>query len=117
MSTTLTKAYQLKKDGTPLTFTVTIGDAQKGVTSVTLGTSSLVSNQEGDVSLNIGADNNVAGQTLYCSTTVADIRSETKQTDVTYQLTGGVSDFQQTLNESVANLGDVVFYGATFFLI
>jgi hypothetical protein len=117
MSTTVTKAYQLKKDGTHLKLTVTIGDAQKGVTSVTLGTNSLVSNQEGDVSLDIGIDNNVIGQTLYCSTTVTDIRTETKQTDVTYQLTGGVSDFQQRLNESVANLGDVVFYGATFFLI
>ncbi len=117
MSTTVTKAYQLKKDGTHLKLAVTIGDAQKGVTSVTIGTKSLVSNQEGEISIDIGADNDVAGQTLYCSTTVTDIRSETKQTDVTYQLTGGVSNFQQTLNESVANLGDVVFYGATFFLI
>ncbi len=117
MSTTVTKAYKLKRDGTLLNLTVIIGDGQKGVTSVTLGTKSMVSNQVGNINCDVGIDNDIVGQTLYCSTTVTDIRPETKQTDVTYKLTGGVSDFQQTLNESVTNLGDVVFYAATFFLI
>ncbi len=117
MDTTITVPYKLKKNGDHIKLSVNIGDAQKGVTTLTLGTDTLVSNREGDFTFDVGVDNDIAGMQLYCSTAVTAIRKETKKTSVTCKLEGGATNFEKTLSEEVKDQGDVVFYSATFLLM
>ncbi len=114
MSTSLSKFYKVRGDDT-VTLKINIGHAQVGTTTVNLGLQQLVSGHKDSLSLTLpGTGTDLDGKTLFCSTIVADVRSETNQTSVTYEITGGVSDFKQTLQESVTSNGDVIFYTATF---
>lgn len=114
MSTSLSKFYQVR-DEDSVTFKITIGHGQVGITSVNLGKERIKSDYQNTLELTIpekGKD--LKGKKLFCSTIVADVRTETNETSVTYELTGGAKPFKQTLQESVESEGDVVFYVATF---
>jgi hypothetical protein len=114
MSTFLSKLYRIQEDQ-EVTLRITIGHGQVGTTSVSLGVDELVTGHHGTLELVLpatGADLN--GKTLYCSTVVADVQTQTNETSVTYELTGGVKPFSETLQETVDDEGDVVFYTATF---
>ncbi|MFQ5793888.1 MAG: hypothetical protein ACE5JP_02430 [Candidatus Bipolaricaulia bacterium] len=113
MSTTLSKFYRVRNEK-PVTLTIKIGHGQRGTTSVNLNDEQLVNNHRNTLKQRIGTGEELNGKTLYCSTIVADIRTETNETSITYELRGGVSQFKQTLQESVESEGDVVFYLATF---
>jgi uncharacterized protein with LGFP repeats len=115
MSNTLSKAYQVPKDETEIKLTVSIGEAQLGVTSVNLENDLIVNNQVGTVRIIIGRAETLAGKSLYCSSTVTDVRTETNRTSITYMLEGGPNVYENTLQETVNNEGDVVRYNASFF--
>ncbi|MGE5811696.1 MAG: hypothetical protein ACM339_09355 [Ignavibacteria bacterium] len=115
MSNSLTKAYQLHKDDTELKLTIAIGEGQLGVTSVNLENDLIVNNETGTVEKIIGKCIELIGKSLYCSSTVTDIRTETNKTSITYRLEGGINFYENTLQETVNNEGDVVRYNASFF--
>jgi hypothetical protein len=115
MSSSLTKAYQLRKDGTEIKLIISIGEAQLGVTSVSLENDLIVNNKAGTVERIIGKDSNLVGKSLYCGSTVTDVRTETNRTSITYRLEGGVNVYENTLQETVNNDGEVVRYNASFF--
>jgi hypothetical protein len=114
MSNTLTKAYQLK-DGEELKLTIIVGDGQLGITSVSLENELIVNNETGTIERIIGRYSNLKGKSLYCTSTVTDVRTETNKTSITYRLEGGVNTYENTLQETVNNEGDVVRYNASFF--
>jgi hypothetical protein len=114
MSTFLSKFYQIL-DGQTVILKITIGHAQLGTTSVSLGTDPLAIGHHGTLELELpppGTD--LDGKTLFCSTVVADVQTQTNETSVTYELTGGATEFRQTLQETVEHEGDIMFYTATF---
>ena len=114
MSTSLSKFYQVREEDT-VTLKVTIGHAQHAVTAVYLGKDQIVPGHRNSLELSIpGSGRELNGKTLYCTTVVADVRTETNETSVTFELIGGVKPFKQTLQESVQSEGEVVFYAATF---
>lgn len=114
MSTSLSKFCRVRSEDT-VTLKITIGHGQVGTTSVNLAEKELVSGHKNTLELTIpSTGEGLNGKTLYCSTIVADIRTETNETSITYELTGGVKPFKQALQESVDSHGDVVFYTATF---
>lgn len=114
MSTSLSKFYRVRNEDT-VTLKITIGHGQVGTTSVNLAGKDLVSGHKNSLNLPIpDPGKELNGKTLFCSTIVADVRTETSETSVTYELKGGVNPFKQMLQESVDSEGDVVFYAATF---
>jgi hypothetical protein len=116
MSTSLTKLYRVNNDDQSVQLSITIGDGQVGVTSINLGSEQIVSNHKNSIlSMDIGTGEDLKGKTLYCTTSVTDVQSTTNQTSVMYELHGGKIPFSQTLSETVAGDGDVVFYTATFY--
>ncbi len=115
MSNSLTQAYQVYKDETQIRLTIIIGEAQLGVTSVSLENDLIVNNQVGTVEIILGTGNSLTGKSLYCGSTVTDVRTETNRTSITYRLAGGVNVYENTLQETVNNEGDVVRYNASFF--
>jgi GTP cyclohydrolase III len=114
MSTTLSKFYQVR-DEEKVKLKITIGYGQIGTTSVNLGKNKIISDHENTLEeTTLGSGKELVSKKLFCSTIVADVRTETNETSVTYELIGGVKPFKQTLQESVESEGDVVFYIATF---
>jgi hypothetical protein len=114
MSTSLSKFYRVRDDDTGR-LKIIIGHGQIGKTSVSLDRNDLAVNEQGTVDLTIpGSGRDLKGRTLFCSTIVADVRTETNKTSVIYELTGGVANFEETLQESVDTEGGVMFYTATF---
>lgn len=114
MSNSLTKLYQVPNSDQEVKLAVRIGHAQLGMTTVSLGTRQLASNHRGTLEVTVGKGADLNGAQLFCVTTVTDVRTETNQTSVTYELQGGTHTFQETLQETVSNEGDVVFYTAVF---
>lgn len=114
MSTIISKLYQIRPNDV-VTLKITIGHGQVGVSTVSLGTSNLAERLRDNLDLFINRPGeNLVGKTLICVTTVSDVRMETNETSVTFELTGGITPFKQTLQESVPNHGDVLIYAATF---
>lgn len=114
MSTALSKFYRVR-DEDSVTLKITIGHGQVGITSVNLGKERIESDHQNTLELKIpGKGKDLKSKKLFCSTIVADVRTETNATSVTYELIGGVKPFKQTLQETVESEGDVVFYVATF---
>lgn len=113
MATAITTAYRVG-DEDDITFRVTIGDAQKGVSTVRLGTEQLAHNAA-RLELNLGKGKDLKGKKLFCTTTVTDVRTETNRTSVTYAVEGGPNNFEETLAKTVESHGDVVFYTAEVF--
>ncbi|HVO72510.1 MAG TPA: hypothetical protein VMT35_00690 [Ignavibacteriaceae bacterium] len=115
MSTSMTKTYQLRKDEGEIKLTIIIGEAQLGVTSVSLENDLIVNNETGKIEKVIGRGNALIGKSLFCGSTVTDVRTETNKTSITYRLEGGVSTYENTLQETVNTEGAVIRYNATFF--
>jgi hypothetical protein len=113
MSSTLSTSYQIT-EGKPLTLKITIGYGQAGVTSVYLNRKALANNRKDSFELPIASGEPLKGNTLYCFTTVTDIRKETDRTGVMYELQGGVADFKQVLEEGVKGAGATYSYMAAF---
>ena len=114
MNTVLSKFYRIRAEDT-VKLKITIGHGQTGVTSVNLGKERIVTGHQNTLELTIpGRGTNLSGKKLFCTTTVADVRTETNETSVTYELLGGITSFRQAMQETVENEGDVVFYTATF---
>ncbi len=113
MATSLTEFYKIKA-GKKIRLKISTGFAQPGVTSVRLGSTELVRNQEGIVEIDLGIGDEVGRNTLFCTTTVTAMRDETLQTGVTFELTGGDADVTRDLQEPANTQGDVVFFTATF---
>ena len=114
MGNSISTSYQLKNIGEHVTFSVKIGDAQKGVSTVMIGSDTIVSRKEGDFTVDLGEDNRISGQNLVCSTVSTAVRKETKHTSVTVTLKGGIKPFEQTMEEVVQNQGDEAIYSAAF---
>ncbi len=113
MGTLIFHSYQVRDDDI-IKLKVTIGDAQRGVTTVKLGVDELANNHPGQLELTIGSGRDLKGKELFCTTTVADVRTETNHTSVTFEVEGGPNSFSETLQKTVKDHGDVVFYVATF---
>ncbi len=114
MSTSLSKFYRIRNTDL-IKLSITIGNGQVGTTYVHLGADQVVAGQKNTFNITLpGTGQELNGKTLYCTTVVADIQTITNETSVTYELTGGVVSFKQTLQETVAGDGDVVFYTAAF---
>ena len=114
MSTSLSKFYRIR-DEDPVTLKITIGHGQIGTTILNLSGEELVSGHKGSLEYVLPkSGKELNNKTLYCSTIVADVRTETNETSVTFELIGGLKPFKQTLQESVESEGDVVFYTTTF---
>jgi hypothetical protein len=115
MSTFLSEFYRVHDDDREVKLGITIGHAQPGTTNVTLDTEPLRSTsgdpQKFECAVGTGKEAN--GKTLYCASTLRDQRTETNKTSVRYSLTGGPEPFEQTLEKTVQNDGEVVFYTAT----
>ncbi len=113
MSTLLSKIIRVRPDD-ELLIRIEIGYGQLGKSTVQLGQDYLATNQEGNLTLALpGKGKDLAGRTLLCTSVVADVRTETNQTCVTYSLSGGETSWSQTLQESVQSDGDILFYSAT----
>ncbi|MFH1861807.1 MAG: hypothetical protein ABH878_03245, partial [bacterium] len=65
----------------------------------------------------VGKGSNLIGKVLNCTTTVTDIVPETNDTSITYELTGGIDPFRQTLQTTAPRAGGVIFYTAQFYFI
>ena len=114
MSTSLSNFYRVRNEDT-VTLKITIGHGQVGTTSVNLAGNDLVSGHKNSLNLRIpGSGKELNGKTLFCSTIVADVRTETNETSVTYEVSGGVNPFKQTLQERVDSEEDIVFYTGIF---
>ncbi len=114
MNTTLSKLYRVQ-DQDNLSLVITVGEAQKGTTSIYLDAEELASSDKNArIKRVLGLGSKLKDKVLYCLTIVADIRRETNKTSVTYELTGGQTPFKQSLEESTESHGDVVFYTAIF---
>ena len=112
MGTYLEKLYRVKTTSV-VTLKIEIGYAQKGYTTVFLGDKKIVNNKKNSFEKVLeekGKD--LKGKTLFCQTMVTDVRTETNETSVKYELTGGRKDFKQKLQESVESHGDVKHYVA-----
>jgi hypothetical protein len=117
MSTTLTKVYRVRKNDVVI-LRISIGFAQVGVTTVFLDNEMLAENRRNsfEVKLNKPGES-LGGKTLMCSTIVTDVRRETNETSVTYELIGGVIAQKHTLQDSVESEGDVIIYVANCFFL
>jgi hypothetical protein len=110
---TKTEFYKVKPN-TPITLSVTIGDAQVGGTAVTwkgglVGSGGEVSN------LPIGGSGQDLRNTILdCTTTVMDVNPDTNSTDVTYTLKGGQADQQFPYSAEVSVAGGRAIYAVTF---
>ena len=105
MATSIAKFYRVK-DTSELDLKIEIGQVQKGITDISLGDKKLIENFVGDVSEKLpGKGEDLKGKTMFCHTMVIDVRDETNETSVTYKLTGGRTDFKETLQESVEEHG------------
>ncbi|UCD18313.1 MAG: hypothetical protein JSV44_05220 [Candidatus Zixiibacteriota bacterium] len=114
MSTKVYKSYRLE-DNSQVTLKVTIGHGQKGITDVFLGDRKIIDGKLGSFEEKLpGTGRDLNGQSMLCTTIVADIRTETDETSVRYALAGGVKPYVQPLQESVDSPGDVKYYTATF---
>jgi hypothetical protein len=113
MSTTLSKFIKVHP-GEQLYLKITIGNGQTGVSSVNLSGLQLVSEQKDTFKIALPVDApGLAGKCLYCSTIVTDIRPETNNTSVVYELYGNETSWKQTLGETVQAENDSLFYVAT----
>jgi|WetSurMetagenome_2_1015567.scaffolds.fasta_scaffold248944_2 hypothetical protein len=113
MSTTLSKFIKVRP-GEQLYLKISIGNGQTGVSSVYLSGSQLISGQKDTFKIALpisGLD--LAGKSLFCSTIVSDIRPETNNTSVVYELYGNETSWKQTLGETVLAENDSLFYVAT----
>ncbi len=116
MSTSITKVYRVKDSEDEVSITIKIGHGQNAATSIFLGGTELRSELRDDViELHVGKGKDIKNKSLYCTTTVTDVRRETNETSVTYKLTGGVNTFENTYSETVDNEGETVSYMATFY--
>jgi hypothetical protein len=107
--------YQVKPK-TPVTLSVTIGDAQVGGTAVLLN-GKLVGNGKSITDLAVGAkDQDLRGSNISCTTTVQDVNPATNHTSVTYALRGGVNDRDFTYEVSVSEAGGQAIYIVIFML-
>ena len=114
MATAITTAYRVRDDD-DITFGVTIGDAQRGLSTIRLGTQQLAQNVKGSFPQKLGKGKDLKGKNLFCTTTVTDVRTETNRTSVTYTVEGGPNHFEETLKKTVESHGDAVFYTAEIF--
>lgn len=117
MSTQLTKLYRVKPTS-EIKLVITIGHAQQGLTTAYLESDKIVNEKKNSLEIILpekGKD--LKGKTLFCSTTVIDVVTETNETSVTYELLGGRQDFKQVLQESVDKEHGVKHYVATFLFI
>lgn len=113
---TVTKLYRVAESSS-LVLRLTVGHGQPAVTDVSLENKELVRRAEGNLELPIpGSGAELKGKKLLCTTIVTDIRKETDQTSVTYELLGGQSVFRHSLEETSTGDGSVVFFTATFIL-
>jgi len=116
MSTSITKIYRVIDGDDHVYLTINIGHAQPGVTSIFLAGKELKSGIKSDIDkLDLGPGKELKSKTLYCTTTVTDIRPETNQTSVKYELTGGLKKFENKYSESVDNDGETISYMASFY--
>ena len=113
MSTTFSKFYKVLREK-DVAVEIFIGHGQVGDTTIYLGNEKIVENKKGNFEHNLGRGENLNGKSLFCSTIVSDVRSETNNTSVTYKIHGGVNPYEQIMQETVESQGDVVFYTATF---
>jgi hypothetical protein len=113
MSTVLSKFFRVRPED-QIFLKITIGHAQIGTTMVSLAGEQLASDQRDSFKIALPKDGKeLAGKSLFCSTIVTDVRSETNQTSVTYELIGGENPWKQTLSETVESENDSIFYVAT----
>ena len=116
MSTVLARFCRVKNTS-EIKLSLTIGFAQKGYSTVYLEDEK-IGEWDGSFTKSLEIQgNDLKGKTLFCHTLIIDLRSETDETSVTYELTGGKADFKQTLKESVDKPGGVKHYVATFTFI
>jgi hypothetical protein len=114
MSTSLNAFYRVGDDDR-VTLKITIGHGQTGTSFARLGEEVLASEHPGKLERALpGTGRELRGKVLQCRTTVADIREETNKTSVTYELKGGLTRFEQTLEESVERERDSIRYKAIF---
>jgi hypothetical protein len=116
------KFYDVIRDR-GVTLRITVGHAQVGATQASINQRPLVSEDitkdrikaagRSEWVLPLGAGAVLDGQLLVATTVVADVRAETDETQVNYELTGGVQDFKFSLQESVDQPGGIVVYTLT----
>jgi len=100
---------------------ITVGNGQVGATKASIGTKRFVDEDDttdrdgwkDSWTIKLPKGKDLDGKMLFVTTVVADVRQETDETSVTYDLTGGVSDFHFTLSERVAQPGGIVIYNLT----
>ncbi len=110
---TKTEFYKVKPK-TPITLSVTIGDAQVGGTAVTWK-GALVGSGAGVTDLEIGKSGEDLRDTILdCTTTVKDVNPDTNNTDVTYTLKGGQADQDFPYSAQVSVAGGRAIYAVTF---
>jgi len=110
---TKTEFYKVKPK-TPITLSITIGDAQVGATAVNLEGALVGSGADVD-DLPIGKSGQDLRDTILdCTTTVKDVNPDTNKTDVTYTLKGGQADQEFSYSADVSMEGGRAIYAITF---
>ena len=114
MTPNISKSYSVRKDS-QVTLKLTIGNGQKATTTITLDSVEIVKDEKNSFEFVLHElGEKLKGKVLYCVTMVSDFVPETNETSVTYEMTGGRSDFKITLNESVDMEAGKVHYVASF---
>lgn len=116
-SLSLVEFYKTNSTTDPINLEVIIGHGQKAVSRVFLGGKKFGAEKFDSFTLKIGLNKELKNEKLDVAITVHDIQAITNETSVTISLTGGCSEFQETMNKSVNIEGDVVFYTATIYFI
>lgn len=88
--------------------TVTIGEGQFGSVRVIAGGKLFPHERTFDQTLGSGKD--LKGTELVIASVVTDTNRQTNRTSVSYRLTGGPTEWRQTLTFTVDNEGDSVHY-------
>ena len=100
--------------GKDVRLSITIGEGQLGMSSVSLGTQLLVKASDTIGGLLLGSGSDLIDEELRVDTVVTDVSSLTNRMSVTYRLEGGKARKAWLAKGKVTSAFDTLFFRATF---
>jgi hypothetical protein len=113
MGTTINRIIRVTADEV-VELKITIHFGQLGSTAIYLDAEKQLDETDSKISVSLGKGKDLRRKELRCSTMVQDVNTKTNKTAVTYKLSGGRKPYEEKLQKTVVEDGEIAWYTATF---